>query len=149
MNEHKETKVIISGYFNPFHGGHLDLIEGGRQLGDKLIAIVNNDEQQRIKKGKVIMKEEVRLRIVKAIRFVDEAFLSVDKDPTQIETLKLAAKKYADDKLIFANGGDRNSGEEIPETAICSALGIELAFGVGGDIKADSSTRINQETGQE
>lgn len=44
--------VIISGYFSPLHGGHLDLIEGAKALGDRLIVIVNNDKQQLIKRGR-------------------------------------------------------------------------------------------------
>lgn len=35
--------VIVSGFFNPLHGGHLDMIEGAAKLGDKLITVVGND----------------------------------------------------------------------------------------------------------
>lgn len=52
--------AIISGYFNPLHGGHLDMIEAGRKAGEKLIVIVNNDVQQVLKKGKVILDEQNR-----------------------------------------------------------------------------------------
>lgn len=45
-------RVIVSGYFNPLHGGHLDMIEAAVQLGDYLIVIVNNDKQAVMKKGK-------------------------------------------------------------------------------------------------
>ena len=37
--------VIVSGYFNPLHGGHIDMIEAAAAMGDKLIVIVNNDKQ--------------------------------------------------------------------------------------------------------
>lgn len=57
--------VITSGYFNPLHAGHLDLIEGAKVLGDKLVVIVNNDSQQITKKGRIITDEETRLRIVR------------------------------------------------------------------------------------
>ena len=47
-------KIIIeSGFFNPLHGGHLDMIEAGKRMGDKLVVIVNNDTQQLLKKGKI------------------------------------------------------------------------------------------------
>ena len=45
-------RVIVSGYFNPLHGGHLDMIEAAKLLGDYLIVSVNNDKAQLIKKGK-------------------------------------------------------------------------------------------------
>lgn len=143
-------KIIIeSGFFNPLHGGHLDMIEAGAALGDKLIVIVNNDVQQVLKKGKVILTEDNRLRLIGALRDVDEVMLSIDQDPTQIKTLTALAEKYQGYELVFANGGDRDSESAIPETAVCQKYGIRLAFGVGGDVKADSSTRINQSTGAE
>lgn len=139
--------VIVSGYFNPLHGGHLDMIEAGRAMGDHLIVVVNNDVQQVQKKGKVILNQENRMRLISALRDVDEVILSIDQDPTQIETLRSIATKYPDDELVFANGGDRNSVKEIPEGEVCNEYRIEMVFGVGGTEKADSSTRINQALG--
>ena len=145
--------VIVSGYFNPLHGGHLDMIEAARELGDRLIVVVNNDKQQLLKKGKVILDEENRLRLIGALRAVDEAVLSIDEEPPVINTLEMIAKKYPNDQLIFANGGDRDSDKVIPETAICNQYGIKTVFGVGtevrGLVKPDSSTRINQALGHE
>lgn len=141
--------VIVSGYFNPLHGGHLDMMEAAAKLGDRLLVIVNNDQQQVIKKGKVILPQENRYRLVDALKVVDETFLSLDEDPTVIKTLEVIARTHPYDELIFANGGDRNSDAEIPETAVCAQYGIRLEFGVGGDTKSDSSTRINQELGHE
>jgi len=141
--------VIESGYFNPLHGGHLDMIEAGKKLGDKLIVIVNNDKQQLLKKGKIILTEDNRARVMVALRDIDEVVVSIDDDPTVIKTLEMIAQKYPNDELIFANGGDRSSAKVVPETEVCEKYGIEMLFGIGGESKADSSTRINQETGDE
>jgi len=145
--------VIVSGYFNPLHGGHLDMIEAAKKLGDKLIVVVNNDKQQLLKKGKIILDEQNRLRLMRALRDVDEVVLSIDEDPPVINTLEMIAGQYPGDELIFANGGDRDSEKVIPETPICKKYGIKTVFGVGTDIrglvKPDSSTRINQATGHE
>ena len=51
------TGVIVSGYFSPLHAGHLDMIEDAAAKGDMLVVIVNNNAQQIIKKGKIIMDE--------------------------------------------------------------------------------------------
>ena len=40
----------MSGFFNPLHGGHIDMIEEARTMGDYLIVIVNNDIHQMTKK---------------------------------------------------------------------------------------------------
>ncbi len=140
--------VIVSGYFSPLHVGHLDMIEAAAGLGDRLIVIVNNNDQQLAKKGKLILDEQDRLRLVRALRAVDDAFIAVDQDRTVSESIRLAATKYPDHHLIFANGGDRQPGF-VPESAVCEECGVDMVFAVGGDAKADSSTRINMELGVE
>lgn len=141
--------VIISGYFDPIHGGHLDMIEAGKAAGDKLIVIVNNDVQQMLKKGQIINTEQERLRVARALRDVDEAVLSIDQDPPVINTIEMIAKDYAGWQIIFGNGGDKNSDKVVPETAICERYGISMIFDMGGNQKSDSSTRINTALGLE
>lgn len=140
--------VIVSGYFNPLHGGHLDMIEAAHAMGDKLIAIVNNDQQQLLKKGKIILDEKNRLRLMRALRDVNQVVLSIDDDSTQVKTLEMIAIQHPGDELIFANGGDRDSEQTIPEAEVCKKYGITMRFDAGRG-KPDSSTRINQETGHE
>lgn len=129
------------------------MIEAGKEMGDKLIVIVNNDKQQLLKKGKIILDENNRLRLIQSLRDVDEAILSIDEDPTQIKTLEMLAKKYQEDELVFANGGDRDGERAIPESDVAHQNNIQLVFGVGtdvrGHVKPDSSTRINQALGRE
>ena len=142
-------RVIVSGYFNPLHGGHLDMIEAARQLGDYLIVSVNNDKAQLIKKGKIILDQENRCRLIRALRDVDEVILAVDEDLGQANTLRLIRQKYPDDELLFANGGDRNPEKhDLPATErqACIDCNIATVFGVGSHEveKRDSSTRINQ-----
>ena len=139
--------VIVSGFFNPLHGGHLDMIEAASKMGDRLVVIVNNDKQQVEKKGKVILQETSRARLLRALRVVDEVLVAIDDDMTVIESLGFLASQYPDDELVFANGGDRDSAKVVPETDICEQNGIEMVFGVGGNNKKDSSTRINQALG--
>ncbi|OGY45941.1 MAG: glycerol-3-phosphate cytidylyltransferase [Candidatus Buchananbacteria bacterium RIFCSPHIGHO2_01_FULL_39_8] len=141
--------IIASGYFNPVHIGHIKLLKAAKKLGDFLVVVVNNDKQQMLKKGKIIMDENERMEIIKAIRYVDEVFLSIDEDKTQCKTLETLAEKYKDDKLIFANGGDRDSEKAIPETDICKKYNIEMRFGVGGIDKPNSSSNINKLLGIE
>lgn len=145
-------QVIVSGYFNPLHGGHLDMIEAAKKLGDRLIVIVNNDKQAIDKKGKIILDEENRMRLMKALRDVDEVILSVNDDPGQSKTLPLVREKYPDDEIIFANGGDRGASTlPADETQACIDNNIQTVFGVGSHEfeKRDSSTRINQALGVE
>ena len=138
----------MSGYFSPLHAGHLDMLEDAASRGDTLIVIVNNNRQQEAKKGRVIMDENDRLRIVKALRIVDRAFVAIDDDRTVCRSLELVAREFRDHRLIFANGGDR-APEFVPEADVCEANGIEMVFDMGGTEKTDSSSRINMELGLE
>ena len=146
--------VIVSGYFNPLHGGHLDMIEAAKELGDHLIVVINNDKAQLIKKGKVILDEGNRMRLVRSLKPVDEVLLSIDEDLGQALTLRMIRELYPNDELIFANGGDRDPSKHgLPETETqaCVECNIKTVFGVGSHEveKRDSSSRINKATGHE
>ena len=59
--------IITSGYFNPLHIGHINLIKDAKKLGDFLVVIVNNDEQVRIKGSVPFMPEQERIEIIKPL----------------------------------------------------------------------------------
>jgi len=130
--------VIVSGYFNPLHKGHLELFEKAKERGDLLIVIVNNDKQREIKGSKFFQDEEERIRIIRALSIVDMAWISIDEDSTQNATLKLMVRKFGESlKLAFANGGDQNN-DTIPERKLCEQFGIELIDGLGEKIRSSS-----------
>jgi len=125
------TSVAISGYFNPLHIGHLELIKKARELGNKLIIIVNNDYQVKLKNRIPFLSECDRIKIMKEIKGVDEVFLSIDKDKTVCESLRKINPN------IFANGGDRHN-KEIPEAVVCQELNIKIIDGLGDKIRSSS-----------
>ncbi len=109
------TKIVLtSGYFNPLHVGHLECLEKAKQLGDKLIVIVNNDKQVELKGSVPFMNQEDRLRIISSLRCVDEVFLSIDEDKSVCKSIEKLAKMNKGNEIIFAKGGDRIIGN-IPE----------------------------------
>ena len=134
----KPKAIIVSGYFNPLHKGHLELFEKAKTAGDQLWVIVNNDHQRKLKGSKEFMDENERLIIVKAIGIVDKALISIDKDKTQCATLANLADKYSSEyQLFFANGGDQNN-DSIPEVPVCKEKGIGLIEGLGDKIQSSS-----------
>ena len=144
------TLVVVSGYFNPLHIGHVRMLQAARELGDRVLVIVNNDNQQRLKKGQIITPEDQRLEIVRAIRYADEVVLATDQDPTIRQTLAAVAAANAGERIIFGNGGDRDRVRlEVPEEETCREHGIEMVFGLGGTDKPQSSTEINRALGIE
>lgn len=150
MAESARRASIVSGYFNPLHVGHLRMMEAARALTGRLIVIVNNDAQQMMKKGRIILPLADRMEIVQALRVADEVVAAVDDDATVRRTLRVIREEHPDAELIFANGGDdRSNTAEISETGVCEELRIALRFGVGGADKADSSSRINAALSQQ
>ena len=134
----KPKAIIVSGYFNPLHKGHLELFEKAKGAGDELWVIINSDLQRELKGSKEFMDENERLTIVNAIKYVDKALISVDQDKTQRATLAHIADNYNKDfDLFFANGGDQNN-ESIPEVPVCREKGIGLLEGLGEKIQSSS-----------
>tara|TARA_B100001057_G_C22621521_1_gene860742 strand:+ start:486 stop:911 length:426 start_codon:yes stop_codon:yes gene_type:complete len=134
----KKKAVIVSGYFNPLHKGHIEYINLSKKLGDFLIVIVNNDFQRKLKGSNEFMNEDERQIILNNIKAVDKVYLSIDKDKTVIETLKLINDDLGDKyNLFFSNGGDQNNNS-IAEKEICKNLKIELVDNMGKKIQSSS-----------
>jgi D-beta-D-heptose 7-phosphate kinase/D-beta-D-heptose 1-phosphate adenosyltransferase len=135
-------KVVVSGYFDPLHLGHLKMFKEAAELGD-LVVIVNNTEQTINKKGYEFMPAVERAHIIQELSCVKEAWTAIDKNGTVCETLR----KLQPD--IFCNGGDRFE-DNIPEKKICEELGIKMVFGVGGGkIQSSSDLVKNAKVKQE
>ena len=130
--------IIVSGYFNPIHKGHLEYFNNAKALADELFVIVNSDLQRGLKGSKEFQEEAERLFIVENIKAVDKAMISVDTDRTVCTSIKALFDAYGDEyQLGFANGGDQDNNS-IPEAPICKELGIELIDGLGDKIQSSS-----------
>lgn len=134
----KKKAIIVSGYFNPIHKGHLEYFNSAKKMADALFVIVNSDHQRALKGSKEFQKEDERLFIVENIKAVDKAFLSIDTDRTVCESIKkIHTDFHLEYELGFANGGDQNNNS-IPEAPICKELNIRLIDGLGEKIQSSS-----------
>ena len=130
--------IIVSGYFNPLHKGHLEYLNHAKAIADKLIVIVNNDHQRALKGSKAFQDQEERVIIISNLKAVDEVVLSIYQDRTVCETIIYISEKFGNDyDLAFANGGDQNN-DSSPEAPICNELGINLIDGLGEKIQSSS-----------
>ena len=138
---------IVSGYFSPFHVGHLDLFEAAKSRSGYLVVIVNSDAQQILKKGRVIQPAPDRFRIVCALAIVDRAYLATETGRGIDQSFDAIRADYPDTALEFCNGGDQTDVQMIPDEEVRSAArnNITMLYGIGGFEKADSSTRILSE----
>lgn len=67
--------VYVIGVFDLFHRGHLELLRKAKALGGNLVVAVNSDIKVGSYKRRPVVPEQDRLEIVKACKYVDEAFI--------------------------------------------------------------------------
>lgn len=132
--------VVLSGYYDPIHHGHLESMSLAREFAGPdgfVYVIVNNDHQACLKKGRPFMPLKDRLAIVDAIRYVDRAVASVDDDRTVCQTIRMLCEARDPKPTHFANGGDVVAGGS-PEDNVCQEFGIEMVFGLGDKVQSSS-----------
>jgi D-beta-D-heptose 7-phosphate kinase/D-beta-D-heptose 1-phosphate adenosyltransferase len=135
--------ILVTGGFDPLHSGHVAYFKSAKLLGDILIVGVNSDAWLSRKKGMPFMPFSERAEIVKNIGVVDSVIEFDDSDGSAKDAITVVRQQYPQDKIIFANGGDRTS-TNIPEMDIVDD-NLEFVFGVGGEDKKNSSSWILQE----
>ena len=134
----KDKAIIVSGYFNPLHKGHIEYFHNAKKIASKLFVIINNDYQRGLKGSKEFMNQDERLLIISELKVTDEVFLSIDMDRTVSKTLKKISEEYSDRfNLIFGNGGDQNN-KIIPEAEVCEKCNIKMIDGLGSKIQSSS-----------
>lgn len=132
MSKDQRQKIVCASlYADPLHSGHIEYLKLSRALGDRLIVIVNNDIQSKLKKGKVFIECSERMKILQELRCVDMVVKSVDTGRSVCQSLEMLRPD------IFTNGDDQFN-DSIPEAKVCEKLGITLVDGLGSKIQSSS-----------
>lgn len=84
----KKYKIgFVQGVFDMFHVGHLNILERAKENCDYLIVGVNSDKLvEEYKSKKTIIPCDERMRIIKALRCVDEVIEMHDRDKVKVCT---------------------------------------------------------------
>jgi D-beta-D-heptose 7-phosphate kinase/D-beta-D-heptose 1-phosphate adenosyltransferase len=137
--------VVVTGGFDPIHSGHIAYFKEAKKLGNTLVVGVNSNEWLTRKKGQPFMDINERVEIIKNLSMVDSVIVYDDSDGSSSAAIRYCLDAYTDSKIIFANGGDRTK-TNIPEMNIhCTneeSKRLEFIFGVGGEHKMNSSSKI-------
>lgn len=136
-----KTYYIVSGGFDPIHEGHIEMIKESAIASDGVIVLVNSDDWLCRKKGKNFYDIKTRIAIMNSLKGVIDVLEFDDTDNSASDGIIKVRKKYPNDNLVFANGGDRGK-DNIPETLTCKKHRVALVFGVGGNNKINSSSWI-------
>ena len=135
--------VLCTGGFDPIHAGHIDYIRAARELGDYLVVGINSDDWLTRKKGRAFMSLRERGTIVSNIVGVDQVIVFDDSNGSAQDAVLQIREQFPNDRIIFANGGDRTA-ENIPEMSIEDS-NLEFHFSVGGGFKKNSSSWLLDE----
>lgn len=140
-----KTLAICSMYGNPLGVHHLDYLEASKALSDELIVIVNNDKQVALKGSIPFYNQDERLRLIKSLKGVTDAVISIDSGRSIAKTLEkilfLARDGY--NRIIFTNGGDQTRANPEEED-VCKKYGVQMMFGVGGEKSGSSSNYLQK-----
>ena len=111
-------KVFVSGCYDLLHSGHVAFFAEAAKLGDLYVGIGNDRNIAALKHRQPINGEAERLYMVKAIRYVKDAWIN-----SGTGLLDVAAEVDALRPDVFFVNSDGYSDEKA---AFCRARGIEL-----------------------
>jgi len=78
------VKVMATGTFDILHLGHIYYLRESKKLGDKLVVVVATDKTVRRLKHEPVNPEEIRLKLIKELKIVDEAYIGHEDDIYEI-----------------------------------------------------------------
>ncbi|MCF6205119.1 MAG: D-glycero-beta-D-manno-heptose 1-phosphate adenylyltransferase, partial [Methylococcaceae bacterium] len=116
-----EKIVLTNGCFDILHPGHIRYLQQAKELGDRLVVLVNSDESVKRLKGpeRPVNNLEYRMEMLAALECVDWVV------PFENDTPKQEIDQLLPD--ILAKGGDY--------TDITTIAGHESVLANGGEVK--------------
>jgi cytidyltransferase-like protein len=112
-----KKKVMVSGCFDLLHSGHVEFFRSASQYGNVYVSIGSDSTIQELKKRPAFNPEHERLYMVKAIRYVKDAFIA--KGNGMLDFIE-EMKELQPDIFIVNEDGDN-----ILKRKLCEELNIE------------------------
>jgi FAD synthetase len=78
------VKVMATGTFDILHLGHIYYLKEAKKLGDKLVVVVATDTTVKRLKHEPVNPAEIRLKLIKELKIVDEAYIGHEDDIYEI-----------------------------------------------------------------
>ena len=124
-NKKQNTTVLVGGCFDVLHLGHVTFLEKAKKMGDKLVVLLESDEN--IKKGKgnnrPINNQENRAKMLMSLRMVDEV-IKLPEMKTDEEYFVLIKKIKP--SIIAITDGDKRIFQKKEQAKIVGAKVVEV-----------------------
>ena len=134
-----KRKVFVSGCYDLLHSGHVEFFKQAAQYGDLYVGIGSDKTIAALKGHKTMYSEQERLFMVRAIRYVKEAYINQGEGYLDfLPTLDIVHP----DCLVVNEDGDREE-----KRALCRERGMEyivLKRIPGEGLAPRSSTDLKQ-----
>ncbi len=117
--EHGEKVIMTNGCFDILHAGHVTYLEQAKNLGDRLIVAVNNDDSVKRIKGpdRPVNTMQHRMQVLASLSCVDWVVAFYEDTPTRLicDVLPSVLVKGGDNQIDQIPGGDcvREQGGEV------------------------------------
>lgn len=110
-------RVFVSGCYDMLHSGHVAFFKSASQYGDLYVGIGSDKTIEELKHRKTVYSEKERLYMVKAIRYVKDAFINSGSGMLDfVETLDIVKP----DVFVVNSDGGSDAKREL-----CASRGIE------------------------
>jgi rfaE bifunctional protein nucleotidyltransferase chain/domain len=122
--DHKPV-VLVGGCFDVLHVGHIVFLEKAKKLGDKLIILLESDENIRRKKGKKrpINSQKNRSLVLSKLKMVDE-IIKLPYLKSDEEYFKIIEKIKPD--FIAVSQGDKNLDQKIRQAKLVGSKVVKV-----------------------
>ena len=140
----KYDYALVSGGFDPVHVGHLRMFKDAKKLSNEVIVLLNNDDWLIKKKGKPFMNQNQRKEILEEFNSITKVIIQRSSEKSSSSAIEEFVKKNPNKSICYCNGGDRSNINNIRESEICKKLKVNLEFGIGGENKIESSSKLTK-----
>ncbi len=133
----QKKKVFVSGCYDMLHSGHVAFFKAAAQYGDLYVGIGSDATIQELKHRKTIYSEKERLYMVKAIRYVKDAFINPGSG--YLDFVETVDHVHPDVFVVNTDGGSDD------KRRFCAERGIEyveLERVPDGGLEARSTTSL-------
>lgn len=139
-NNNDRKKVFVSGCYDMLHSGHVAFFKEASGYGDLYVGIGSDKTIEALKKRKTVYSEKERLYMVKAIRYVTDAY--VNPGSGMMDFIETVDKVQPDIFVVNSDGGSDTKRN------FCKERGIEyvvLEREPDAGLKARSTTSLRNE----
>ena len=135
---------MVGGCFDILHLGHVIFLEKAKKLGDKLVVLLESDENINKNKGnnRPLNKQENRAKMLMSLKVVDRV-IKLPEMKTDEEYLALIKKLKP--SVIAVTGGDKRIFQKRKQAKIVGARLVKVTK----QIPYQSTSRIVEIIGQD